>query len=353
MPACDNIDLSKDQSIAIMQTIQTMITGEYSPSSIVDYVCAECNTPEEGDTNYCLVTCVSACVYKYAVFTPPSTYSYNTPAITYACISACFPVFKTSSCSGGGNSSVGRGCSDNVKNNKATQKKNMDGLLNKCNVSLLDQLSRSFTGLAITTASFALGLCMLAEHLSEITLANITKKIGASIDWIAKIWKSIKDMYNSAINWAYTAGESDISGHFKKALQDALTTLQGYLTDIMKNIGQYIEQIGEFLYDLADRMWDLKDIAFNYESLAAQMREKFTTINNIIERQTNAVSNCNECKSALDATYDAQYAYTNAMDKAVRDAADVSESGLNNLNIPQVDISIPNLSVSTTGVSIS
>jgi len=340
MAICDNIEISKEQTYIILQNIYSMLLSSYSPHTIVDYVCSELGTPQVNETNYCVIACVSSYIFRYASYstTSPTLYTYKNINTTYTYVTGCFPEFASSECSGGNSSSSGRGCGAATQNCKDKQNKNMDKLNDACIKSLTNQLSLCFTNISITCSSYAMYLSMLAEHLSEITYSDITKRIGAAIDWIAKIWKSVKDMMNSIVNWSKTAGESDPSGHFRKAIQDALTTLQGYLTDIMKNAGQYIEQIGEFLYDMTDRIWDLKDIAFNLRSLASMIQDMYFVVTNIINRQTLSVNNSNIIKTQIGAIYDAQFSFVDGLDVGIRAAADASEHGINNLSKPHVDV---------------
>jgi hypothetical protein len=361
MAACDNIDLSKEQTNSILQNIEAMLRSNILPQTIVQYVCAELGTPDINETNYCIIPCVSSCVFSYATIsgTPPVAIYRNIDS-TITCINQCFPIFSTSSCSGSTTNTKSRGCSKNCNDNKKEQEKNMNKCRDKCIKSLMDQMIRCFDNLSIICSSYAMTLSMIAGHLSEITFANLTKRIGAAIDWISKVWKSIKDSANAIINWAKTAGEAatdegaPTKGHLIKAAQDALTTLQGYLSDQLKNAGQYIEQIGQFLYDLSDRMWDIKEIAFCLKSLAAMINDVSNVINNITNRQNIANNACDLCISLSNSTYDMQFNYTDAMDEANLSMAAMSEIGLNNLKPSQADIylstDIFNIS---NGISIS
>lgn len=360
MAACENIDLTKDQTTSLLQNIEALLKSNALPQTIVQYVCTELGTPSINETNYCIIPCVSTCVYSYAVVsgTPPVATYKNVNAVL-VCVKQCFPTFSTSSCSGSNTSTKSRGCSKNTKKNKEDQKNNMNKCRGKCLKSLTDQRSRCFSNLGISCSSYATTLSMIAEHLSEVTFANLTKRIGAAIDWIAKIWKAIKDSTNSIINWSKVAGEAVTSSgpsptHLVKAAQDALTTLQGFLTDQLKNIGQYIEQIGQFLHDLADRMWDMKETAFCIRSLSSTINDVLDIVSNINNRQTVANNACNSCISTHSSLYNTQFNYTSAMDAATLTLAAASQVGLNNLNSSPVDVyvSLDNLNL-PFGVSVS
>lgn len=360
MAACENIDLTKDQTTSLLQNIEAMLKSNALPQTIVQYVCTELGMPSINETNYCIIPCVSTCVHSYAIVsgTPPvATYKNINAALV--CVKQCFPTFSTSSCSGSNTNTKSRGCSKNSKNNKDEQKNNMNKCRGKCLKSLTDQILRCFINLGISCSSYATTLSMIAEHLSEITFANLTKRIGAAIDRIAKIWKAIKDSINSIINWSKVAGEAATSSgpsltHLVKAAQDALTTLQGFLTDQLKNIGQYIEQIGQFLHDLADRMWDMKETAFCIRSLSSTINDVLDIVSNINIRQTVTNIACNSCIALHNSLYDTQFNYTDKMDAATIALAAASQAGLNNLNSSLVDVyvSIDNLNL-PFGVSIS
>jgi hypothetical protein len=287
--ACTNIDVTKEQTAEILQTIYTMISTNYPPYTIVDYVCAAVDistdgvaAPEISATNWCLLTCVSSCLYKHSLFNAPSTYAYVNKPETYTCVTSCFPQFpmESASSSGGGVPPLSNAAIDNLSKWDGEQKKNVMDELEAGINWLKDILKRAFSNMSLTSASFAVWIAMLAEHLAEVTAANFTKKIGAAIDWISKAWKAAKDMANAAIDWAKTAlttkTDNNVDttwGHFSKAVQGALTKVGGFITDMMKNAGQYIEQLGEFLYDSADRLYDLKEIAFAALALGAMLKE--------------------------------------------------------------------------------
>ncbi|MDD4110019.1 MAG: hypothetical protein PHS54_00535 [Clostridia bacterium] len=354
MATC-NTNISKEQRDSLLYTISAMIYANYPPYTIVNYICTESGAPAPGEDDWCIVSCVSACVYRYSSFNNTlSSYEYNTPITTYACVSSCFPIFPSSSCSGGESNSAKRGCSGNVKKWKQEHEQDTLKMLGFCNKSLLNSLERTFLNMSLTCQSFAMTIAMFAEHLSEITLADITKKIGAAIAWVAKTYKSIKDFINSIINWAKTSGEADIAGHFVKAVQDALTTLQGFLTDIIKDIGQYIEQIGEFLYDLADRMWDLKEIAFTIRSLSCMLNEIINTISWTFDRQTQCSKSSKTCTGSCNGTYSAQFELTSALDVGIQVAAAASQLSIDNLENAYVDTYITmSFGDNLVGVSIS
>ena len=289
MAACINIDVTKEQTTEILQTIYTMISTNYPPYTIVDYVCAAVDIPTDGvvapevsATNWCLLTCVSSCLFRHSLFNAPSTYMYINKPETYTCVTCCFPQFPMESApsSGGGVPPPSSAAENNLAKWNDEQKKNVMDELELGINWLKDILKRAFSNMSLTSASFAVWIAMLAEHLAEVTAANITKKIGAAIDWISKAWKTAKDMANAAIDWAMTAlttktdnNVDTTKDHFKKAIQGALTKIGGFITDMMKNAGQYIEQLGEFVYDSADRLYDLKEIAFAALALGAMLKE--------------------------------------------------------------------------------
>jgi hypothetical protein len=323
--ACD-INLNKEKSDTLKQTLCAMIEAAYSNQTIVDYLCAEVGLPDSNDQEYCLVKCVSSALFTY------------NPPVVYAKIDTCFPVFSSSSCTGGDQSKNGRGCSGKASENKAKQCCNVSNMYNSCNNYLLDYLSNLFGNMSIMCASYALGILYIAEHLAEITWADITKKIGASIDWIAKVWKNIKDFINSGINWSYTELESD---SFVKALQDAMTIIQGFLSDIMKNAGQYIEQIADILYDYADRIYDLKEIAFHLRSLKEELMSIYYVIENTFTRQTEALTSELASKASTSINFDAQVSYTSEMEAAVKQLGETIETGQSNAQLYMGDIPIP------------
>ena len=296
MAACENIDITQDQTTEILQTIYVMLSTNVPPYTIVDYVCATVDipspnipAPEVSATNWCLLTCISSCLYRHTYFTQPSTYTYFNKPETYTCLTSCFPIFPgESSSSGGGGAPADSPAAENLDKWNAEHQKNVLDQLKSGIVWLQDILDRAFSNLAITCGSFAVWIAMLAEHYSEVTIANISKKIGAAIDWIAKAIKAGADILNGYATQAkaYLTGATDTNaGHLHPTLkqlghatQHAMTSIKGFLTDIMKNAGQYMEQIGDFLKDMADRMWDLKEIAFAAAALAAMIKEIISLI---------------------------------------------------------------------------
>lgn len=312
-------DITKEQSSELLQTIYIMVSTNIPPYTIVDYVCAAIDIPSVGipspeisATNWCLLTCVSSCLYKNTLFTVPSTYTYINKPLTYTCLTSCFPVFPESSSGGGGGAPPP---SNSLAEWKAQQEANVLNELEKALEWLEDILKRAFENLGITCASFAFWIAMLAEHCSEITAANISKRIGAAIDWIAKALKSAADWASSVAARAKAAIASLTDGNTtgpvihlhptsKQLLahvQSGMAHVRTVLTDIMKNAGQYIEQAGDFVKDLADRVWDLKEIAFAAASLGSMVSQivdliDWTTgrIDETTEAATNVISNLNE-----------------------------------------------------------
>jgi hypothetical protein len=162
---------------------------------------------------------------------------------------------------------------DNCNMWKTESVNNLTKRRNYSTSDLMDSISNIFDLLSLACQTYAFKLAMLGEHVLEITIADISKRIGIAIDWISKLWKTIKDMINSNTNMALSFGVGGVVTHIKKTFQDALTTIGGFLSDIMKNAGQYIMEVGELLNDLADKMWNLKDIASIVKALSAVVQK--------------------------------------------------------------------------------
>lgn len=370
MTTCTNTDITQEQSNTLLQTITVMVSADYPPYTIVDYVCAELGIPTDGvqapeinNPNWCLLICVSSCIYsRYS----PAVFAYTNKSTLYTCITTCFPTLPEAAktTSSGGSCAGGRtSCVGNCNKWKADRLTDFAKRYDLSSTCLNDAIIAALAVLAITCSSYSARISILSEHLMEIILADITKKIGSAIDWIAKIYKMFKDMLNSVINWGYTAGESDITGHFIKATQDALTTLQGYITDNIKNLGQYIEQIGEFLYDLADRTWNMKDISNTVKSLSAMIAEVYIMLGWTNQRQQQVTTNTSKCGGVATSSFTAQAAnaqnYANTIDQYKATVADTinSQSGKIDLKADSIKEQANNIISSITsskyGVSIS
>lgn len=323
--SCD-LDLNKERSDTLKQTVCAMVGAAYPNQTIVDYVCTEVGLPDPEDQEYCLVECVSSALFKY------------NPPVVYTKIDACFPTFSSSTCSGGDQSKQSRNCSGNCQQWKKEQTCKENDMFNSCNNHLLDYLSDVFGNMSLICASYALGILYIAEHLSEITWADITKRVGAAIDWIAKIWKNIRDLINGGVNWTYTQLESD---SFIKASQDAMTILQGFITDVVKNAGQYIEQVADLLYDCADKKYDMKEIAFHLRSLKENLTSLYYVIENTFTRQVEALISDSASKASTAFNFGAQIEYTTEMEAAVKALGENIEQGQSNIQPYVGDVPIP------------
>lgn len=280
MSACSDIDITQEQKDSLLKAISILLSSDYSPQTIINYVCADVGLPVSGETNWCLLTCISSCVYKYTTFINPSSFVYSNKNTIYTCVTDCFPVFPSSNPNMSGGAAPSRTTDiENLAKWKAEQIKNVDKETLLAIEWLIDILIRAFIVLAITCESFSNWIAMLATHLTQITLADITKKIGYAIEEIAKAMKKTIDLINASVNLALTSNESQTdegkatTGHETKAAQDALTIICGFFTDIIRDMGRYIEESGEFSFDVADATWDMSEISFASASFGSQVAE--------------------------------------------------------------------------------
>lgn len=362
MSACANTDITIEQSNILLQTITVMVSTNYPPYTIVDYVCAELGIPTEGipapeikDNNWCLLTCISSCIFtNYS----PTIFAYTNKSTIYSNIISCFPVLPEAAkaCSKGGSCAGGRrDCVKNCNKWKTDRLNDLSKRMTFGTTCLSDMLVAAFAVLSIISSTYSFRISMLSEHLMESVIADITKRIGAAIDWISKVWKATKEMIDAAVNWLYTIGESDIPGHFKKAMQDAFTTLQGFITDNIKNVGQFIEQIGEFLNDLADQNWNLKDIAATMCALGAQISEVFIMVGWTNDRSQQVKANTKACGGVTSSSVSAQVTnateYANTIDMYKATVEDTINNQTGSYS-PQINNTLASLNVMSNGVSI-
>jgi hypothetical protein len=369
MAACSNINVGQSQTEVLIATINEFISVDTAPYTIIEYVSSQLGLPQNtplpilvSSTNWCLVTCVSACLYENITFTPPETYVYTDKPTTYACVVSCFPVFTPGGgaaaggggggggggaagggggAAGGGGGAAGGGGGGGTAGGgsggaAAPAPKSLENL-DVSRVSQLDAievhkeygeywledvLDRAYIWLGVTIASFGVWIAMLAEHLVEITFADITKKIGEAIQTISKVLKATADRVMAFADKAMTSIEAitqaalppyqlgsinatvhDAYNHMIRSVQGALTKIQGFFTDDIDNIGSAIEQIGEFLNDAADILWDLKEIAFAFASLAAMIREFELLIDHTYDRLDEVIEAAQKTLDETDVKY--------------------------------------------------
>jgi uncharacterized protein YoxC len=293
---------------------------------------------------------ISSCLYNNTEFIAPSTYTYTDKALTFSCITRAFPLFPRES-GGDGGDTVDM-LDQDASNIETWKRKHKEKLLNTLSMRLAyltDLLNSIFDRLGLICENFAIYTSLTTEHLIESIFADITKKIGAAIDWISKIWKNIKDMINAVKNYINTQyekatdGGSKTLGHFKKAIQDALTTLNGYLSDIMKNAGQYIEQVGELLNDLADKLYDIKQIMFTLRSLNAMISEIISATQQTFNQMSEATDNMLENINVVDKLSKGQFDFIAGTQKINKDFIGGAELSYSNNRSLRLDglISLP------------
>ncbi len=350
-PNCPLTSISQSKSNTLLRDVYTFIASDYPPQTIVNYVSVEVGSPISSSNNWCFLKCVSSTLFKGATYTPPNEYIYVNKPRTFANVTACFPEFPSEAGGlGGGSRANDRPDLEMLMREKVQQ---IDDFLNMMEYTVSDLQSLMndlISNFGATLASFLTRIAMAMEHLAEIISADMTKHIGAAIAWIAKIWKSVRDMIDAGTNFAKTSGEAKIdsgastAGHFVKAIQDAMTTLYGYVTDVLKDTGQYIEQVGEFLYDFADRLIDLKDIAFMFHEMAT-MTSKFSfAISWSLNRMVDTLRAQTYGKDSLTGLYEAQSTLASALNLAKTElslALSIQEdcsNALTNLNLLKMDI---------------
>lgn len=317
---CEEIDLTKEQVDEILATIQDMVEADSDPETVVEYLSSELGFPVEDDDEYCTMRCVSSCLYEFYKDVGDEIYAYVTHEETYAEITECFPVFEIfeSGCCKG--SVMSRGCSKNTEKAREKSKGDNKNMLSYGLNFLKQKIEKYFALLVAMCISYIESIKIKDKYLVSTVRADITKKIGAAFSWIAKAWKSIKDMYNSAINWVFSAEEAKTDegekteGHFKKAIQDALTTVQGYITDMMKDVGDYIEQIGDLLYDYADQVETIGDITFKWKALNDNIQKYVISIDDVFNEIMKSEMASKIYDDMVDHMSKMQIEYTKEMD---------------------------------------
>ena len=350
-PNCPRTDISQSKSNSLLRDVYVLISSNYPPQTIVNYVCAEVGYPNSASNNWCFLNCVSATLFKNVTYTPPNTFAYINKPQTFAKVTNCFPEFPLEAGGlGGGSSSKNRPDLETLLREKVQQINDVLNMMNYTKDDLQSLLNDLIANFGNTLTSFLARIAMAAEHLAEIISADITKHIGAAIAWIAKIWKTARDMTDAITNYALTTGESKTDnggstvGHLKKAIQDAMSTLYGFVTDVMKDAGQYMEQVGEFLYDVADQMIDLKDIAFMFHELATMTSHFNFTISWTFNRMLDTLKAQTYGKDSLTGLYDAQSSLAGALNLAKTElsmALAIQEdcsNALTNLNLLKMDL---------------
>lgn len=331
MGKCTSTDINQEQSNTLLRAISSFIWADTNPSTIVDYVCAQLDipapetpAPEISAANWCLLTCISSCLFKYAVLTPPSSYTYVSKPTTYTCVVSCFPVFpgETSSSSGAG-APTGSAAAENLAKWKDEQADKVINNLFEGNMDWLQSmLNMSLTNLAITIASYSTWIAIQAEHLSEVTAANIMKRIGDAIETVAATLKKTQDFANAAVDMelALATGQTELivppivvaqHAHFTgvilaKNVWGALTKQAGFITDFIGDTGEFIEHLGQFMHDAADMLWDLKTIAFSLACLATTIYHIKKQISDIVDRMDKAVKSTETMLSTSAATFESQ-----------------------------------------------
>ena len=316
---CKNINITPEESSTILVTLSTYIYQDYAPRTIVDYVCAAVDIPldmaepQVSATNWCILTCVSGCVFRTSLFTAPSTYAYINKPLTYMCVTSCFPVASAVpplSGSGGGGAAP-------AESPLALWKDAQIVAVEEEEASAIDwleeMLDHAFVNLALTCASFALWIAMLVEHLIEITFGTLMELIGEAIRIISCIWRNVKDLLMgllhlvmAGVNIMDDMGNTHIKTEQPSDLQSAWSEITTAFTGIFKCVGEKIEQSGQFIIDWGDIAWDVKQIAFAILSLAAMIKQIYEMIKATFERIVETIEAAYETIKNLIETYDEQ-----------------------------------------------
>ncbi len=301
MAACSAIDLSDQEISSILLTLSTLIYADTSPYTIVDYLCAEVIMPTDDPppqvsaTNWCLVTCVSACVYNRSTFIPPSAYYYINKPATYFCVASCFPSTLTEemSSSGGGGAAAAAG---HLQAQMDEQIKAKEDELDYALGWLNDMLDQDFTDLAITIAGFAMWIAMLIEHLIEFNIGYLIDLIADAIEKIWCVLKNAIELILALLKMALAAVdiEDDVGNpHVKTSTPDSVTDAWKHLKEVfdafIKCFGKAVQDVGNVIMELADIAWDIKEIIFAILSLAMNINQIWEAIEVIINRITSEI----------------------------------------------------------------
>ena len=301
MAACSAIDLSDQEISSILLTLSTLIYADTSPYTIVDYLCAEVIMPTDDPppqisaTNWCLVTCVSACVYNRSTFIPPSAYYYINKPVTYFCVASCFPstlTEETSSSGGGGAAAAAGALEEQMAEQIKAKEDELDYALNW----LSDMLDQDFWDLAITIIGFALWIWMLIEHLVEINLGYLIDLIA---DAIEKIWCVLKEavelilalfkMMLAAVDIKDDVGNPHVTTSTPDSVTDAWKHVKEVFDAFIKCFGKAVQDAGNIIIELADIAWDIKEIIFAILSLVMNISQIWEAIEAIIDRITSEI----------------------------------------------------------------
>lgn len=296
MAACGAINLSDREISSILLTLSALIYADTSPHTIVNYLCAEVIMPTDDPppqisaTNWCLVTCVSSCVYKHTTFISPSSYYYINKPATYFCVASCFPSTLTEeiSSSGGGGSSAAAG---NLEKQMEEQIKAKEKELDYALKWLFQMLDQDFIDLAMTLIGFGIYIAILIEHMIEFSLGHLISLIAAAIEKIWCVIKNTIELFQALLKLALASIDiKDDAGntHMERTTPDALASAKKQVKEVfsalIKCFGKAVQDTADWIMQIADLTKDVKQLLFAILSLWLNIGQIWLAIEAIINR---------------------------------------------------------------------
>jgi len=286
--ACEP-DITNEEWTTLYTNISTWIYTPVWPQTIVYSVCDFLDVSKTipvTSTNWCLLTCISSCLFYNTTFFAGTGFEINQPS-TLFCMTSCFefepeggPASTSTSAGGGGSDAIDdlEREVDNLKTSFENEKDNFEQSLEKTIDWYEDIIKRDLIALGIVVASYALWIMHLIEHLGEIKIALGIEGIGEIIECLVTLLKAITLGYEAgnAAAQASIVNTGLANGHLHDTVAraaasaiDAASDAVGEAFESTSGAGSCTSTGGNIWGHIGDILLDLKRFAFSLGSLAA------------------------------------------------------------------------------------
>ena len=202
----------------------------------------------------------------------------------------------------------------------------------------------------LTVTSYMLWIALLVEHLAEMTIANVMKEVGSSIEWSVQ---SITDACNLIMGYVNQAMAGTL--HLINGPLDSIIFMKifGYVVGYIKTIGSYIEQIGVFLHDVTDMLGELKEISFAIASLGAMVAQITVLLDDIFKRINAVILNGNKNCAGVTVKYAEQAANAKAIREGLQNFNSKIQPTINSSMFLLLTATKHPLSATNTGIQLA
>ena len=307
--SCTNIDITDSQQQTILAVVSSFITANIAPQSIVWEISGYLDMPKEdpqppiSSTNWCLVSCISSCLFRYSTYIPLlSSYKYETTIME--CVSSCFPITVIESLATSNEAET-----TPMEAAKAAQLASIDNEKDATIKWYKDEIDRAALLMGITVASFALQIAIYAEQAGMEEIWAAMQLIGKGISQAASIISTaIGGLFGSDAAKAAATNKtipSDRDVPLAAVLSEGMVdNVFSETTQVVADAGTTIESAGTIGSSITTIDHDTKNIALLLASLGAQLGEFISFIKEMVKRIIETTTQAAAMKETITEKYD-------------------------------------------------